>query len=127
MNRKIKKIFLLILIGFIFSILFIFKDKINKYIDDYKIIKDFNYTYRIDSNINVKGIVDENNIVIQDGENLMKYNLKKSKKDDVLVSVESGYDVKSVNTFDNGIIWVESKNTPTVSSKYILRIIILII
>lgn len=121
MKKKRKLLYIIIQIIFILSILFVFKDKINKYIDDYKIINNFNYTYKINSALEVKGILDENNIIIQDGEKLIKYNLKKSQKKDVLASIESGYNVDSVNTFDNGIVWIETKSTPTISSKIYIK------
>ncbi|GAA0752958.1 hypothetical protein [Clostridium sartagoforme] len=121
MKKKRNLIYLLILIVCTFSILFIFKNKINKYINNYKLMNKFNYTYKINSNLDVKGIIDENNIIIQDGEKLIKYNLKKSKRENVLVSVENGYNVNSVNTFENGIIWVETKDIPNISSKIYIK------
>lgn len=121
MKKKRSLIYLIIIILFTLSILFIFKDKINKYIKDYKLINNFNYTYKINSNFDVKGIMDENNIIIQDEEKLIKYNLKKSKKEDVLVSIENGYNVNWVNTFDNCIIWMETRNTPNISSKIYIK------
>jgi|GEM_PF-3744264 len=121
MRAKKTLLYFLVLIICFFSGIFIFKDNIDEYINYYKLINKFNYTYKIDSEIDVKGIIDENNIIIKDEENLVKYNLKKMKKENVLASVQDGYNVHSVNTFDDGIIWIETRDTPDISNKIYIK------
>ncbi|WP_418223244.1 hypothetical protein [Clostridium isatidis] len=106
----------------IISVLFfltciVYKDNISKYIDYNKKIKNFNYTYNVDKELDVKGIIDKNNIIIQDEEKLIKYDLKRSKKDKIIAKINDGYDLKSLTASNEGVIWIETRVTPSISSK----------
>lgn len=106
----------------IISILFLLiaivcKDNISKYINYNKKIRNFNYTYNVDKELNVKGIIDKDNIIIQDEENLIKYDLKKSKREQIIAKINQGYNLSFVTANNDGVIWMETRQTPSISSK----------
>lgn len=117
MMRVKKSLFIILIIIIILVSYLIFRDNISKYIDFNKETYNLNYTYNIDSELNVIGIIDKNNIIIQEKNNLIEYNLNEEKKERIVVEISEGYKVNSVNTNDTGVIWVETRDTPSIESK----------
>ncbi|MGE5628747.1 MAG: hypothetical protein ACM3X7_11700 [Solirubrobacterales bacterium] len=79
------------------------------------------YSYEIPDNLNVLDIISDNKLVIQESNEIKIYSIAENKSSDKLADISEGFKVTKVITFDEGIIWVENRTTPDITSRIYVK------
>lgn len=80
-----------------------------------------NYNFEIPNELNVLGILSENEVLVLDNNKLKSYNLEKKIFEKEFASINKNCKVKLLQVFDNGIIWCENQIESNVKSKIYIK------